>query len=108
MVLSGEELREVSVRLFGNRYRAELLLALASAGESGVCLGDLALSLRAPASVYQAPVRALMEAGLVERLPPDRGERRRWYRRCDDEVLWQRLGGLLDCLAQMPGPVPGR
>lgn len=93
------------MRIFGNRYRAELMLALASADELGVCLGDLADSLHAPASVYQAPIRALMEAGLVERLPRGPGDRRRWYRRRENEVLWQCLSGLLGCLAEVAVPV---
>ncbi|NEE23016.1 ArsR family transcriptional regulator [Streptomyces sp. SID7499] len=97
-----ERLREASVRVFGNRYRAELMLALASADGRGVCLGDLAMAREVPASVYQAPVRALVEAGLVRKLPRVAGERRRWYRRSDDDALWQCLEGLLSCLAQAP------
>ncbi|MFJ8637222.1 hypothetical protein, partial [Streptomyces sp. NPDC093568] len=100
-----ERLREASVRVFGNRYRAELMWALASAGEQGVCLGDLAAARNAPASVYQAPIRALVAAGLAERLPRTPGERRRWYRRSDNERLWQCLEGLLSCLAEQPVPV---
>ena len=97
-----ERLREASVPVFGNRYRAELMLALASADGRGVCLGDLAMAWEVPASVYQAPVRALVEAGLVQKLPQVAGERRRWYRRSDDDALWQCLAGLLSCLAQAP------
>lgn len=100
-----ERLREASVRVFGNRYRAELMLALASADGRGVCLGDLALTRQVPASVYQAPMRALVEAGLARKLPPVTGERRRWYQRSDNEQLWQCLEGLLSCLAQAPVPV---
>ncbi|MFF3990578.1 hypothetical protein ACFY0B_39200 [Streptomyces sp. NPDC001797] len=100
-----ERLREVSVRVFGNRYRAELMWALASAGERGVCLGDLAVARDAPASVYQAPIRSLVEAGLAERLPRTPGERRRWYRRSDNDLLWQCLEGLLSCLAEQSVPV---
>ncbi|MFF9457284.1 hypothetical protein [Streptomyces flaveolus] len=98
-------LREVSVRVFGNRYRAELMWALAAADEQGVCLGDLAAARNAPASVYQAPIRALVEAGLAERLPRAPGERRRWYRRSDNETLWQCLEGLLSCLAEQSVPM---
>lgn len=97
-----ERLREASVPVFGNRYRAELMLALASADGRGVCLGDLAMAREVPASVYQAPVRALVEAGLVQKLPQVAGERRRWYRRSDDDALWECLAGLLSCLAQAP------
>ncbi|WP_333738976.1 hypothetical protein [Streptomyces sp. IBSBF 2806] len=102
---ASERLREVSVRVFGNRYRAELMWALASAGERGVCLGDFAAARNAPASVYQAPIRSLVEAGLAERLPRTPGERRRWYRRSDNDLLWQCLEGLLSCLAEQSVPV---
>ncbi|MFI6567080.1 hypothetical protein [Streptomyces sp. NPDC050534] len=100
-----ERLREVSVPVFGNRYRAELMLALASADGHGVCLGDLAVARQVPASVYQAPMRALVEAGLARKLPRVAGERRRWYRRSDNDALWQCLEGLLSCLAQAPVPI---
>ncbi|MGW2722358.1 hypothetical protein [Streptomyces sp. NPDC001492] len=100
-----ERLREASVRVFGNRYRAELMWALASADEQGVCLGDLAAARNAPPSVYQAPMRALVEAGLAERLPRAQGERRRWYRRSENEGLWQCLEGLLSCLAEQSVPM---
>ncbi|MEV8058763.1 hypothetical protein AB0P37_20215 [Streptomyces antimycoticus] len=100
-----ERLRKASVRVFGNRYRAELMWALASADDRGVCLGDLAAAHHAPASVYQAPMRALVEAGLAERLPRTPGERRRWYRRSDNEALWQCLGDLLSCLAEETVPM---
>ncbi|TQJ37994.1 hypothetical protein FBY34_8168 [Streptomyces sp. SLBN-115] len=100
-----ERLREASVRVFGNRYRAELMGALAAADEQGVCLGDLAATRNAPASVYQAPIRALVEAGLAERLPRTPGERRRWYRRSDNDALWQCLEGLLSCLAEQSVPM---
>lgn len=100
-----EWLREASVPVFGNRYRAELMLALASADGRGVCLGDLAIAQDVPASVYHAPMQALVEAGLARKLPRTAGERRRWYRRSDDDALWQCLEGLLNCLAQAPAPV---
>ena len=100
-----ERLREASVRVFGNRYRAELMGALAAADEQGVCLGDLAAARNAPASVYQAPIRALVEAGLAERLPRTPGERRRSNRRSDNDALWQCLEGLLSCLAEQSVPM---
>ncbi|WP_052432874.1 hypothetical protein [Streptacidiphilus carbonis] len=90
--------RDFSALLLGNRYRAEVLLALARAPESGVCLGDLALELGAPASAYQAPMRALIAAGLAERLPRPAGERRQWYRRAGDAELWRLFRGLLERL----------
>lgn len=93
------QLREASARVFGNRYRAELLLALAtSADERGVCLGDLAALLGAPASAYHAPVRALIELGLVTRAARAVGDRRRWYRRAGDPAWWNAARELLERL----------
>ena len=91
------EIRDASSRIFGNRYRAELLLALATATD-GVCLGDLAAALGAPPSVYQGPVRALMNAGLVTREIKTPGDRRRWYRRSGDPKWWTQLRGVLEGL----------
>ncbi|WP_158942391.1 hypothetical protein [Streptomyces sp. ERV7] len=89
--------------LFGNRYRAEVLLALAQADDRGVCMGDLAASYGISASLYQAPIRALVRAGLAVRLPRSPGERRQHYRRSDDNELWQYLEGVLCRLAAVTG-----
>lgn len=86
-----EELRHLSAGVFGNRYRAELVAALAVAGETGVCLGDLALERRVAASVYLPPVRTLIALGLAERIAPAPGERRRFYRRCGPAPTWRSL-----------------
>ncbi|MGY1440103.1 hypothetical protein [Streptomyces reniochalinae] len=67
-----EELRRLSAGVFGNRYRAELIAALA-AGSDGFCLGDLALTRHVSPSVYHPPVRTLVTLGLVERLDPAPG-----------------------------------
>lgn len=91
-------LRIRSRLLLGNRYRAELILALAQAGESGVCLGELAVARSASANVYLAPVRALIEARLVEKLPDVPGDRRRWYRRRGDAATWASLGDMVEHL----------
>ncbi|MFI6061385.1 hypothetical protein [Streptomyces sp. NPDC051286] len=98
-----EGLRELSVSLFGNRYRAEVLLALAQADDRGVSMGDLATSHGISASLYQAPIHALVQAGLAVSLPQDPGERRKRYRRSDDDELWQYLTGLLRRLAAVAG-----
>jgi hypothetical protein len=74
--------RLVSARLFGNRHKLELLLALASAEDGAVSLSELAdANGGVSPSVYYAPIRDLTSAGLVERVAPVPGERRRWYRR---------------------------
>ena len=92
-------LREQSRLVLGNRYRAELILALAQAGACGVCLGELADSRRTVSSVYHAPVRALIEAGLAEKLPGVRGDHRRWYRRRGDSETWATLGQMVERLS---------
>ncbi len=99
-----EELRRLSAGVFGNRYRAELIAALADAGDNGVCLGDLALDRRVPASVYLPPARALITLGLAERLPPAPGERRRWYRRCGSAPAWQSLAATVARLQEHHTP----
>ncbi|MFC1421280.1 hypothetical protein [Streptacidiphilus cavernicola] len=85
------ELRQLSAGVFGNRYRAELIAALAAAGDRGICLSDLARARRVPASVYHPPVRTLIALGLVERLAPAAGDRRRWYRSCGSTHTWHSL-----------------
>ena len=92
-------LRAQSRLVLGNRYRAELILALARGGESGVCLGDLADACDTDSSVYHAPVKALIEAGLVEKLPAVRGDHRRWYRRRGDPATWTTLGQMVERLS---------
>lgn len=71
----------MSVRVFGNRHKLELLLALANAKDGAVNLSELAEDNGVSASVYYAPVRDLTSARLVERVAPVPGDRRRWYRR---------------------------
>lgn len=92
-------LRAQSRLILGNRYRAELILALARAGEMGVCLGDLAEVRRTVSSVYHAPAKALIEAGLAEKLPGVRGDHRRWYRRRGDPATWTTLGQMVERLS---------
>ncbi|MEU0195854.1 hypothetical protein ABZ250_39570 [Streptomyces afghaniensis] len=101
---NAEEMRRLSAGVFGNRYRAELIAALADAGDSGVCLGDLALARQVSASVYLPPARALISLGLAERIPPTRGERRRWYRRCGSTQTWQSLAATVAQLKEHRTP----
>lgn len=101
---NAEELRRLSAGVFGNRYRAELIAALAAAGGNGVCLGDLALRRQVPASVYQPPVRTLITLGLVERIPPVPGERRRWYRPCGSTPAWRSLAATVARLQEHQAP----
>lgn len=95
-MVSGEAGRRASAAVFGNRYRAELLAALVAAGDRGVCLAELAVGQRVPASVYHAPMQKLVRAGLVERAEPVAGERRRWYRLRGEAAVWRPLGQFLE------------
>lgn len=88
--------------MFGNRYRAELLAALADAGERGVCLSELAASRGAPASAYHVQMRSLVAQELVEKVPVAVGDRRRYYRRCGDAALWASLAGAVAALGTEP------
>ncbi|WP_181412105.1 ArsR family transcriptional regulator [Streptomyces griseorubiginosus] len=99
-----EELRRLSAGVFGNRYRAELITALADAGDTGVCLGDLALARQVPASVYLPPAHTLITLGLVQRVPPVPGERRRFYRRCGSAQAWQSLAAAVTRLQEHQAP----
>jgi hypothetical protein len=98
------ELRHLSAGVFGNRYRAELIAALAAADGQGVCLSDLAQTRRVPASVYHPPVRTLIALGLVERLAPTPGERRRWYRSCGSAHAWHSLAATVARLQEHQPP----
>ena len=91
--------RRVSAVLFGNRHRLELLAALADAGDEGVNLSDLAKAQGVLANVYYAPLRALLEAGLVDRLGKTSGDRRCWYRRRESRV-WNGVRALAGALAE--------
>jgi hypothetical protein len=104
-----EQMRSFSAKLFGNRYKAELMLALVHAGTQGVCMGDLAIRHGVQASVYRSSMRALMDVGLVEEVPRVAGERRRWHRIIEPSALWPLLQPVLDSLAQeMPPAQWGR
>lgn len=86
--------------LFGNRHKLELIAALASAGDEGVNLSELAARQGVAASVYYAPMDDLLRAGLVEKLPRRLPDRRRWYRRTEGSV-WEPMRVLADGLAMI-------
>lgn len=92
--------RQVSVVLFGNRYRLDLLAALAEAGDDGVNLSHLAQTHGVPASVYYAPLRDLLSLRLVTRLGLRAGDRRCWYHRSDHR-LWDGIRSLVDAVAEV-------
>jgi hypothetical protein len=65
-----DELRGLSSAMFGNRYRLELVAALALASsDEGICLTRLATSRGGlQASVYHPSARSLVAAGLARRV----------------------------------------
>lgn len=90
--------RRVSSVVFGNRHRLELLLALAAAGEEGICVKDLADSCGVATSVFHAPLQTLIVAGLVERRRA-RGHNRRVFYAFTDVGAWTRLPELVHDLS---------
>jgi hypothetical protein len=90
--------RRMSAILFGNRYRLELLVALAEAGDEGVNLSQLGAACGASPNVYYGPIKDLITVGLVERLGQVGGDRRCWYRRRPSSI-WAHLGALSSELA---------
>ncbi|WP_433828650.1 ArsR family transcriptional regulator [Actinoplanes sp. CA-015351] len=95
--MAGQGVRQVSSAIFGNKYRLELLLALASAADEGICVKDLADACDAPTSVFQPQLRALMSAGLVRRLP-QLGQNRRVFYALTDMSTWTGLRRLVQDL----------
>lgn len=91
--------RGLSHVLFGQRYRLELMVAIAASADGLVCLTDLAKELDVTASNLQNSLRALTSAGLVARMSSG-DSRRRYYVR-QDSLAWdfatqiaQRAGAL--------------
>ena len=81
-----EHLRAVSQVLFGQRYRLEVMVAIASSEEGIVCLTELAKALDLAPSNLQNPLRDLTRCGLLSRLPPG-DSKRRYYRR-NESLAW--------------------
>ncbi|MFJ1768051.1 hypothetical protein ACIOD2_47580 [Amycolatopsis sp. NPDC088138] len=81
-----ERLRRVSQHAFGQRYRLELMLAIAGTGDGIVCLTDLAKTLEITISNLQSPLRALVETGLISPLP--RGDSRRKFYIRNPSAAW--------------------
>lgn len=85
--MTAEQIRLLSDVLFGQRYRLELMVAVADSPSGKVCLSDLAEELgHRGVSNIQAPLRDLVRAGLLTRLP-DGDSRRKWYRR-ESSAAW--------------------
>jgi hypothetical protein len=90
--------------VFGNRHRLELLIALVGAGQEGICVKDLAASCNVPTSVFYPPLRSLMAAGLVQRLPVT-GHNGRVFYAIANGGAWTGLRQLVhDLDAEVAGP----
>ncbi|HUA40155.1 MAG TPA: helix-turn-helix domain-containing protein [Streptosporangiaceae bacterium] len=72
--------------LFGQRYRLEVMVAIASSRDGLVCLTDLAKDLQLTPSNLQHPLRDLVRCGLLSRLPPG-DSKRRFYQR-NESLAW--------------------
>jgi len=81
-----DSLRALSDVLFGQRYRLEVMVAIASAEDGLVCLSDLAKALDVTPSNLQKPLRDLTRAGLLSRMPSG-DSKRRYYRR-NESLAW--------------------
>lgn len=80
-------LRALSQAAFGQRYRLELMLAVASSADGIVCLTDLARELDVSISNLQQPLKSLVAVGLLSPLPLSES-RRKFYIR-NESSAWQ-------------------
>ena len=75
-----EAIRELSVVMFGQRLRLEIMARIAASEDGIVCLKDLASDLGASPSSVQKPLKDLVAAGLLTPLPAG-DSKRRFYQR---------------------------
>jgi hypothetical protein len=91
-------MRQLSVVAFGHRYRLELLLALARAGDNqGICLSLLGDRCGVKPGVYYPPVKSLAAAGMVRSTGRLRPGRRVLYARTEVPV-WTGLQRMVEDL----------
>lgn len=90
-----EEVRKLSKRLFGNRYRLEIAAAIAEAEPSVVYARALAEQLQAPANLVGEELHTLAEAELLVLLPRPRGQQQQEYQRMASSY-WELARRLLD------------
>jgi len=89
-------IRELSVVVFGNKHRLELLAELVRAPQPGLCAADLSRRLDVPASVLTPQMRALERVRLVRRTGPGRGRDRRVFYAIEPSPLWTGLAKLTE------------
>lgn len=87
MSVSPEQVRALSLVLFGQRYRLEVMVAIGRSADGIVCLTDLSRDLGVTTSNLQNPLRDLVAAGLLSRLPSG-DSKRKFYRR-NTSLAWQ-------------------
>ena len=85
-VSSPEQVRAWSEVMFGQRYRLELMVAIAEDDTGLVCLTDIAKALEVTASNLQQPLKNLARAGLLTAMP--KGDSRRLYYRRNPSAGW--------------------
>lgn len=85
-----EQLRALSQVAFGQRYRLELMLAVADAKDGIVCLTDLARTLNVTISNLQQPLKALIATGLLSLLPAGDSRRKFYLRNPSAAWTWAR------------------
>ncbi|UUV28699.1 transcriptional regulator [Amycolatopsis roodepoortensis] len=81
-------LRALSQAAFGQRYRLELMLAVADSPDGIVCLTDLARSLDISISNLQQPLKALVTTGLLSPLPVTESRRKFYIRNPSSAWAW--------------------
>lgn len=86
LVSSPDQVRTLSQVVFGQRYRLEVMVAIASSDSGTVCLTDLAKQLNVTASNLQRPLADLLQAGLLSPLPHPNSKRKLYRRR--DSLGW--------------------
>lgn len=87
---ANEELRGLSQAAFGQRYRLELMLAVADSDDGIVCLTDLARELDVSISNLQQPLKALVATRLVTPLPSGDSRRKFYVRNPSSAWMWAR------------------
>lgn len=85
-----ERLRALSQAAFGQRYRLELMLAVADSSDGIVCLSDLAGTLGVAISNLQQPLKALLTTGLLSPLPAGDSRRKFYIRNASAAWQWAR------------------
>jgi predicted signal transduction protein with EAL and GGDEF domain len=101
-----EEVRKLSKRLFGNRYRLEVAAAIADAEPSVVYARALAEQLQAPANLVGEELHTLADVGLLVLLPRPRGQQQQEFERMPSSY-WQLARDFVAELRERSQPLAG-